>query len=80
MAVQFQTPESISRLMVGLLNPTSGSIYDRCCGTGKLVIDASKYISNNGNDPTEIEYFAQEKILMLGKLRKFQFPITCIGG
>jgi type I restriction enzyme M protein len=74
-AVKFKTPESVSRLMVGLISPTGGSIYDGCCGTGKLLIDASNYISKNSADSTDVLYFAQEKNIDAWEIVKSNFQL-----
>ncbi|MCI8275610.1 MAG: N-6 DNA methylase [Lachnospiraceae bacterium] len=38
------TPRQIARLMVGLLEPEGGIIYDPCCGSGSMLLCAADYM------------------------------------
>ncbi len=39
---EFYTPKSVVELMVNILNPTNGTLYDPCCGTGGMFVQARK--------------------------------------
>lgn len=44
----FYMPVHVSELMIQLLQPTGGSVYDPCCGSGILLIKSAEYISKHG--------------------------------
>ncbi len=44
---EFFTPPSIVNLLVNMLNPQQGIIYDPACGTGGMFIQSSKYSGSN---------------------------------
>jgi type I restriction enzyme M protein len=43
----FYTPFHVSELMIQLLQPTGGSVYDPCCGSGALLLRSAEYISKH---------------------------------
>lgn len=56
----FYTPRDVIRLMVRMLNPTSGmSIYDPTCGSGGMLIISREYIEQSGGDPTNLRLCGQ---------------------
>jgi type I restriction enzyme M protein len=40
---QFYTPESIVKLLVEMLEPYNGRIYDGCCGSGGMFVQSEKF-------------------------------------
>jgi type I restriction enzyme M protein len=50
---EFYTPQCIVRLLVEMLEPYEGRVYDPCCGSGGMFVQAKRFIqshsSNNGN-------------------------------
>lgn len=59
---EFYTPQKVVQLIVNLIKPEEGMrIYDPCCGSGGMLIESHKYISNNGGDPQNISLYGQEK-------------------
>lgn len=51
---EFYTPSCVVKLLVNLLKPKGGRIYDPCCGTGGMFIQSSKFAEN-------FSIFGQEK-------------------
>lgn len=43
----FYTPVYMAELMIQLLQPTGGSVYDPCCGSGALLLKSAEYISRH---------------------------------
>lgn len=54
---EFFTPRSIVRLLVSLVGPDVGTVYDPCCGTGGMIIQSGL---NGRTHPKAIKAFAQE--------------------
>lgn len=44
---EFFTPPSVVHLLVNMLNPQEGLVYDPACGTGGMFIQSSKYSESN---------------------------------
>lgn len=56
----FYTPRDVIRLMVRILNPTTGlSIYDPTCGSGGMLIISREYIEQSGGDATNLRLCGQ---------------------
>src|SRR3989344_3295595 len=45
---QFYTPRSIVRLLVEMLQPYKGRIYDPCCGSGGMFVQSEKFVEAHG--------------------------------
>ena len=59
-AGQYYTPRSVVNLLVRILNPKGGKIYDPCCGTGGMFIHTINYLKEQNNNFPEINFFGQE--------------------
>lgn len=57
---EFYTPPAVARLMVELLEPTHGSIYDPCCGTGGMFLQALNFVRESGGSALDISVYGQE--------------------
>lgn len=56
---EFYTPKCIVSLMVNLINPTE-SLYDPCCGSGGMFIQARQHMIENKLNPDKLEIYGQE--------------------
>ena len=56
----FYTPRSVVRLLVEMLEPYSGSVYDPCCGSGGLLIHADRFVKANDGHRDDIAAYGQE--------------------
>ena len=45
---QFYTPASVVRLLVAMLEPYKGRVYDPCCGSGGMFVQSEKFIEAHG--------------------------------
>ncbi len=59
-AGQFFTPGSIVRLMVEMLEPYKGRIFDPACGSGGMFVQSLKFINEHGGEKSDISIFGQE--------------------
>jgi len=46
---EFFTPPSVVKTLVEMLEPYSGRVYDPCCGSGGMFVQASKFIVAHAN-------------------------------
>ncbi len=57
---QFYTPSCIVRLLVGMLAPYKGRIYDPCCGSGGMFVQSEKFVEAHGGTLGDISIYGQE--------------------
>jgi type I restriction enzyme M protein len=63
---EFFTPSSIVKLLVAMLEPIKGTVYDPACGTGGMFIQSNKYSENSEN----LTFIGQEQNELTIKLAK----------
>ncbi|MFD3525127.1 N-6 DNA methylase [Streptomyces sp. NPDC058653] len=57
---EFHTPRSVGRLMVEMLQPYGGRVYDPACGSGGLLVEAGAFMAAQGEDPGGMKIYGQE--------------------
>jgi len=57
---QFYTPNCIVRLLVEMLAPYKGRVYDPCCGSGGMFVQSEKFVETHGGRVGDIAIFGQE--------------------
>lgn len=57
---QFYTPGSIVKLLVEMLEPYSGRIYDGCCGSGGMFVQSEKFILEHQGRIGDLSIYGQE--------------------
>ena len=58
---EFYTPAMVTKLLVMMLKPHElESIYDPCCGSGGMLIQAAKYLVEHGGNPAKLFMYGQE--------------------
>lgn len=57
---QFYTPSCIVRLLVGMLAPYKGRVYDPCCGSGGMFVQSEKFVLEHGGRIGDISIYGQE--------------------
>lgn len=75
---QFYTPESIVKLLVAMLEPYHGRIYDGCCGSGGMFVQSEKFIQAHGGKIGDIFVYGQESNPTTYKLCKMNLAIRGI--
>ncbi|WUI01573.1 type I restriction-modification system subunit M [Spirillospora sp. NBC_00431] len=76
-AGEFYTPASVVRLLVEILEPYEGRVYDPCCGSGGMFVQASKFIeAHKGRDHShDIAIYGQESNERTWRLAKMNLAI-----
>jgi type I restriction enzyme M protein len=79
---EFYTPASVVRLLVEILEPFSGRVYDPCCGSGGMFVQAEKFvIAHRGLvHKDDIAVYGQESNERTWKLAKMNLAIHGITG
>lgn len=57
---QFYTPESVVKLLVEILAPHRGRVYDPCCGSGGMFVQSEKFVENHQGRHGDISIYGQE--------------------
>jgi type I restriction enzyme M protein len=57
---EFYTPASVVRVLVEVLEPTAGRVYDPCCGSGGMFVQTEKFLEAHQQDRTAISVYGQE--------------------
>ena len=75
---EFYTPRSIVRLMVEMLEPYKGRVYDPCCGSGGMFVQSEKFIESHGGSLGDIAIYGQESNNTTWKLCKMNLAVRGI--
>lgn len=77
---EFYTPQSVVRLLVEMLEPYKGRIYDPCCGSGGMFVQSEKFVEEHGGRIGDISVYGQESNFTTWRLCKMNLAIRQIEG
>jgi len=77
---QFYTPRCVVRLLVEMLAPYKGRVYDPCCGSGGMFVQSEKFIEEHGGKIGDISVYGQESNHTTWRLAKMNLAIRGIDG
>ena len=77
---QFYTPASVVRLLVEMLSPYRGRVYDPCCGSGGMFVQSEKFVEAHGGRVGDISIYGQESNHTTWRLAKMNLAIRGIEG
>ena len=75
---QFYTPRSIVKLLVEMLEPYKGRIFDPCCGSGGMFVQSEKFVEAHGGRIGDVSIFGQESNQTTWRLCKMNIAIRGI--
>src|SRR5881392_4099887 len=75
---QFYTPQSVVRLLVEMLEPYRGRIYDPCCGSGGMFVQSEKFVETHGGRIGDIAIYGQESNYTTWRLAKMNLAVRGI--
>lgn len=75
---QFYTPASIVKLLVEMLEPFNGRVYDGCCGSGGMFVQSEKFVLNHQGNIKDLSIFGQESNPTTLRLAKMNLAIRGI--
>ena len=82
---QFYTPSRVVRVLVEMLAPYKGRVYDPCCGSGGMFVQSAKFIAahasgngNGGKAKGEISIYGQESNYTTWRLAKMNLALRGI--
>lgn len=77
---EFYTPASLVRLLVEVLEPYSGRVYDPCCGSGGMFVQAEKFVLAHRGQRDAIAVYGQESNERTWRLATMNLAIHGISG
>jgi len=75
---EFYTATCVVRVLVEMLEPYRGRVYDPCCGSGGMFVQSEKFIEAHGGKRDAISIFGQESNPPTWKLCKMNLAIRGI--
>jgi len=77
---QFYTPKSIVRLMVEMIEPYKGRVFDPACGSGGMFIMSEKFVQEHRGNVDDISIYGQESNQTTYRLCRMNLAIRGIDG
>ena len=77
---QFYTPKSIVKVLVEMIEPYKGRVYDPCCGSSGMFVQSENFIRAHNGRIEDIHIFGQESNPTTWKLSKMNLAIRGIDG
>lgn len=77
---EFYTPSPIVKLLVEILEPYKGRIYDPCCGSGGMFVQSAKFLEAHSESVNNISVYGQESNPTTWKLCNMNVAIHGIDG
>jgi type I restriction enzyme M protein len=79
-AGEFYTPRCVVKLLVEMLRPYKGRVYDPCCGSGGMFVQSEAFIEAHGGRIGDISIYGQENVYTTWRLCKMNLAIRGIEG
>lgn len=75
---QFYTPRSIVKVLVQMIEPYQGRVYDPCCGSGGMFVQSEKFVEGHQGKLGDISIYGQESNQTTWRLCKINLAIRGI--
>lgn len=75
---QFYTPRSVVELLVEMLQPYKGRVFDPCCGSGGMFVQSEKFVLEHQGQINNISIYGQESNQTTWRLAKMNLAIRGI--
>ena len=75
---EFYTPRSVVRLLVEMLQPYKGRVYDPCCGSGGMFVQSERFVEEHGGRIGDIAIYGQESNYTTWRLAKMNLAVRGI--
>ena len=77
---EFFTPPSVVRVLVNVLEPQEGRIYDPCCGSGGMFVQAEKFLEAHDKDKSALSIYGQENNERTWRMARMNLAIHGLNG
>ena len=75
---QFYTPKSVVELLVAMLEPYKGRVFDPCCGSGGMFVQSELFVQSHQGKIDDISIYGQESNQTTWRLAKMNLAIRQI--
>ncbi|HAW10042.1 MAG TPA: N-6 DNA methylase [Chloroflexi bacterium] len=75
---EFYTPRHVVRLLVEIIEPYRGRVYDPCCGSGGMFVQSENFVEAHGGRRNDIAIYGQEMNDTTWRLAKMNLAIRGI--
>ena len=75
---EFYTPRCVVKLLVRMIEPYKGRVYDPCCGSGGMFVQSEKFVKEHGGSIGDIAIYGQESNYTTWRLAKMNLAIRGI--
>jgi type I restriction enzyme M protein len=75
---QFYTPRSVVELLVEMLEPYKGRVFDPCCGSGGMFVQSLKFVDSHAGRVNDLSIYGQESNQTTWRLAKMNLAIRGI--
>jgi len=75
---EFYTPRCVVRLLVQMIEPYKGRVYDPCCGSGGMFVQSERFVEEHGGRLSDIAIYGQESNPTTWRLAKMNLAIRGI--
>jgi type I restriction enzyme M protein len=75
---QFYTPQCVVRVLVTMLSPYKGRVFDPCCGSGGMFVQSEKFVEAHGGRIGDVSIYGQESNHTTWRLAKLNLAIRGI--
>ncbi|MCW7555696.1 N-6 DNA methylase [Endozoicomonas gorgoniicola] len=77
---EFFTPVSLVQLIVNVLEPDHGKIFDPACGSGGMFVQSAHFMEQHKHNPTELTFYGHEKNRVTTRLAKMNLAVHGLEG
>jgi len=77
---EFYTPQSVVKILVEMIEPYKGRVYDPCCGSGGMFVQSEKFVEAHGGRKGDISIYGQESNPTTWRLCNMNLAIRSIEG
>jgi type I restriction enzyme M protein len=75
---EFYTPRCVVRLLVEMIEPYKGRVYDPCCGSSGMFVQSEEFIEKHGGRIGDLSIYGQESNPTTWKLAKMNLALRGI--
>lgn len=77
---EFYTPAGVVRVLVEVLEPSHGRVYDPCCGSGGMFVQTEKFLESHHKEGSNISVYGQELNERTWRMAKMNLAIHGLNG
>lgn len=75
---EFYTPQCVVKILVNMIEPYKGRVFDPCCGSGGMFVQSERFVEEHGGNVGDIAIYGQESNSTTWRLAKMNLAIRGI--